>query len=1484
MWIVAALAALAAALDGCGRRGAQQPEAEKWEATVRPALPSPGFQTVRVDDAATSMAVSLRWPAGAPVPESMPPLVFCLPANRTVSGRIVAASVGGRRIDRAAAGTTAPLTANMLSQPLQVEPAGYLRHWPLYKCTLPMALFETTRSRQAARAAEDVDVDLQLTWSGPGGHPPTPAPRPADNRAERYWRRLAERLVANPGGLERFAVAEPPLPGGLTCDPTDPRRLVPGERPWARIRIGRDGLYRIGRDDLIRAGIASDQADPSQIRIFSRGTQTPLVRAATGDGTGLAPGVYFWATGENGPYTRERIYWITLARAYPDPQIRPAEPEAGHFAERSVVRRHYRRDRDEHLVTLHGRFLAVEAMRWVETTLRPSEDVAVPIALPDHVAGAEPARVSVEFLVDREVAALQPRVEVRAGNRYLGTITVNNFDAPRGTVELPPAALDDGRTTLTLRMIFQQAASIPDDIQDSGLWLDRIDIDYNGRARLEQGRLTLHNDPATSGPAWTAVEGAPALALSVGDKGEPVGLVPLARRDGKVFVLQRPADPRIELFGAGAARPVPLPELATLDNLADPKEGADLLIVTHKDFAEETERLAKYHRDQGWRVRVATIQSVYDSFSDGEFTPVAIRRLLAYAMRKWQGGAPAAVLLVGDCNSDYLDEARQGIRNWVPTYTFTYGGDQWASDYWFTTVAGDDDLGECAIGRIPATTAADLKQIVDKLIAYETAPQPGPWRSRLGYVSDDGEFPEVLDAIRREAPAALGARRVFLNEMPLEDNWYLPPTMVERKRMKVSGETTAAILDTFREGVAWLTYYGHGSPNIWAEERIWFGGDSKNSDNIQLAGLGRPAFVACMTCNSGMIDYPERPWNICISEDMLRVKNGGAIGCFVPSGPGVTYIHRQMSDTLSRILFGDKLRGMGEVTALGKLRYSLAGQPRELVYMYVLLGDPLVNLQLTGDWEQLDLKPGTLAPGGRAKIALEGVPIETGRWQAQLVRGDESVVWQAIGAIERGRIDLAVDCPTTVTACAATLRVQAWDATRGWAAAGPVAIQQPLLVMSKPEAAGQKATVRIANPGKLKSHGRLTVELHDQQTTRPLGAEDVSLAPGAKQDFSFPLPQQSQGPGLIVTRLTLPSPPDDLGLAQENVLETPVAGPAGTRGWVPESLRIEREAAGPGMGMGMQVTALAQAGDPKSTASLHTRDGRKIVECALKAAPGEMPSIVQARFNLNRPVFDQLAGGSLRLNTPGAPAIALPLSQGRVLEPRLRIAPESIRWQPQRPTEGQTIFVTCEVENIGTAPSVPCGIELRKAAAGVAESLPDAMGAARRDVPRLAPGRRVPIRMRWDPFGNAGHNRVQLALEGGAGALPNAAAGAAQVDIEALTKSACKANKAWAEASHNDLLANRMKLKASVSNTGQAEARHVMVSFYRGKTQTAETEIGRTEIDRIAGTTTTEVQCVWDFKPGVDYTEGAPLPEITALVWRRGSTLRFSSLGGVANE
>jgi hypothetical protein len=80
--------------------------------------------------------------------------------------------------------------------------------------------------------------------------------------------------------------------------------------------------------------------------------------------------------------------------------------------------------------------------------------------------------------------------------------------------------------------------------------------------------------------------------------------------------------------------------------------------------------------------------------------------------------------------------------------------------------------------------------------------------------------------------------------------------VMPEKKLKVSPRATWLVRRAFERGTGAIYYFGHGSPNLWMDERVWFGGDSANSDNQLLAGTGFTPFVTTMTCNTGAIDYP----------------------------------------------------------------------------------------------------------------------------------------------------------------------------------------------------------------------------------------------------------------------------------------------------------------------------------------------------------------------------------------------------------------------------------------------------------------------------------------------------------------------------------------------------------------------------------------------------------------------------------------------------
>jgi hypothetical protein len=97
-------------------------------------------------------------------------------------------------------------------------------------------------------------------------------------------------------------------------------------------------------------------------------------------------------------------------------------------------------------------------------------------------------------------------------------------------------------------------------------------------------------------------------------------------------------------------------------------------------------------------------------------------------------------------------------------------------------------------------------------------------------------------------------------------------------------------------------------------------------------------------------------------------------------------------------------------------------------------------------------------------------------------------------------------------------------------------------------------------------------------------------------------------------------------------------------------------------------------------------------------------------------------------------------------------------------------------------------------------------------------------------------------------------------------------------ATARDLALHRLILKAEVKNSGQTDARSVMVSFFRSDLMTSENRVGEpVELKLVAGGAAAVAQCVWTFDPAREGIDAAHLPSPKAQVWLKGSSQRISS-------
>jgi hypothetical protein len=333
--------------------------------------------------------------------------------------------------------------------------------------------------------------------------------------------------------------------------------------------------------------------------------------------------------------------------------------------------------------------------------------------------------------------------------------------------------------------------------------------------------------------------------------------------------------------------------------------------------------LVAHRQGQGLRVVAARLTDVQDEFSGGVFTPEAIRDLLTYAYGNWRAPAPTWVLLVGDANLDYLDRFGTGMPNYVPSYVIDASQvGETGNDNWFACVDGDDHLPDLMVGRFPAQSRADVQAMVSKVIFYENNLPSGGWSKRAVYVADDDSaaFEEAAENWIGQLPESYQAQRIYLSAYP-------------------PGDPNGDIVSAVNNGAFAVTYVGHGNQDRWG---TWSGGTFFAMPEVgQLANTSRLPFMATATCLNGFFVNPYVPYSI--AEELVRKKDGGAIGAWSPSALGYPSEHDVLFGKMFDQLFGGGSPTMGSITTGAKVNSAGKGVSQELIETFTLFGDPALG-------------------------------------------------------------------------------------------------------------------------------------------------------------------------------------------------------------------------------------------------------------------------------------------------------------------------------------------------------------------------------------------------------------------------------------------------------------------------------------------------------------------------------------------------------------
>lgn len=383
----------------------------------------------------------------------------------------------------------------------------------------------------------------------------------------------------------------------------------------------------------------------------------------------------------------------------------------------------------------------------------------------------------------------------------------------------------------------------------------------------------------------------------------------------------------------------------------------DYLIFTPKFLVSQAESLANFHRSYSQlNVRVVALENVYEEFSSGKQDVAAIRNLVRYVY--WNASSPEKrvkyINLFGDASYDYKNRIPNN-NNIVPVFHgFNPNGSEYnnaANLSLFESFMSDDffglmDLGEgpmvnsadgidIAVGRMPVSTTTEAQDMVNKVIEYHDEKSYGRWRNNYVIYSDDAD--SVSDASLQidlnSLADVLVSQKPFINVKKIHSDAYIQQIASGGERYP---EAKKDFLDALALGGLVFNYFGHGSEEALARERLFEKLDAQNLTNR----YRYPLFIT-ITCEFTRFDDPNRKTG---GEYMFWNKQGGAIALIATTRQiGVT-TGLEMNNLLSQRLFAFGSTNYPTISeALRLTKITNNSTNRRVVF---LVGDPALKLAI----------------------------------------------------------------------------------------------------------------------------------------------------------------------------------------------------------------------------------------------------------------------------------------------------------------------------------------------------------------------------------------------------------------------------------------------------------------------------------------------------------------------------------------------------------
>lgn len=362
----------------------------------------------------------------------------------------------------------------------------------------------------------------------------------------------------------------------------------------------------------------------------------------------------------------------------------------------------------------------------------------------------------------------------------------------------------------------------------------------------------------------------------------------------------------------------------------------DMIIVTHPDFINEADTIAKLHRDKdNMKVLVTTPQEVYNEFSSGSPDVSAIRNFVRMCYDRSNGDDDLIkyLLLMGDGSYDNRSTENKNS-NFILTYqseeslqeTISYVTDDFFGLLDYSEGEGNGSL-DIGIGRYPVQTAEEAEAINDKIKNYLSEESLGSWRNQICFIGDDGDSnihmrdpDNISKTLKRDYPE-YNVNKIFSDAY----------TRISTPMGFRYPDVTTAINEQVKKGALIIDYVGHGNPRILAHEIILEVPDVKSWKNKDKLSI----FVTA-SCEVGRYDDYDR---ISLGEWIVLNPDGGGVAALTTTRVVYSGANNDLNTNFFRYVLNPDLR-LGDVIRLAKVNTASGINKRN----FSLLGDPALKL------------------------------------------------------------------------------------------------------------------------------------------------------------------------------------------------------------------------------------------------------------------------------------------------------------------------------------------------------------------------------------------------------------------------------------------------------------------------------------------------------------------------------------------------------------